>query len=244
MDLRTRAYWMPFTHNRYLKKEPQTRILARPEGAYYTTVKAGVCSTVSRTLCAARSPRPPEIAEAVARQVRSSTNSPAFPDGASKIFSRRRAIVELAPRDGQGLFRQLGLGGGGHPRSRSPVAITASGEAARTRLIGRERGYHGSGLGGISWAHRAPTARCSRRPAGRRRSPAATYNAAEMRSRAASQNGAHLAGARSAWSRRTTLRRSPRSRRADAGLGRGSCRRQAISSGCRDLRQDGILLIF
>src|SRR5260221_859117 len=36
-SLRTGAYWMPFTHNRYLKKNPRSRILARAEGAYYTT---------------------------------------------------------------------------------------------------------------------------------------------------------------------------------------------------------------
>ncbi|TMH70299.1 MAG: aspartate aminotransferase family protein, partial [Betaproteobacteria bacterium] len=37
MSLRTEAYWMPFTHNRYFKKNPRSRILARAEGAYYTT---------------------------------------------------------------------------------------------------------------------------------------------------------------------------------------------------------------
>src|SRR2546422_7444159 len=39
MSLRTGAYWMPFTHNRYLKKNPRSRILARAEGAYYTTAE-------------------------------------------------------------------------------------------------------------------------------------------------------------------------------------------------------------
>jgi beta-alanine--pyruvate transaminase len=35
-SLRTGAYWMPFTHNRYLKGNPRSRVLARAEGAYYT----------------------------------------------------------------------------------------------------------------------------------------------------------------------------------------------------------------
>src|SRR5258706_3137978 len=39
MGLRTEAYWMPFTHNRYLKKHPRSRILARAEGAYYTSAE-------------------------------------------------------------------------------------------------------------------------------------------------------------------------------------------------------------
>src|SRR6266568_2373323 len=102
--IKTEAYWMPFTHNRYLKKNPKSRILARAEGAYYTTVEGRrLFDCLSGLWCCPLGHGHPKIAEAV--------------DTALKIAVAYHRI---------------------------------KGESARTRLIGRERGYHGVGLGGIS----------------------------------------------------------------------------------------------
>src|SRR5881396_572566 len=117
--LRTEAYWMPFTHNRYLKKNPRSRILARAEGAYYTTVEgARLFDCVSGMWCCPLGHGHPKIAEAVARQVKELDYRPAFQIAVA--YHRMK------------------------------------GEAARTRLIGRERGYHGVGIGGISVGGIAP----------------------------------------------------------------------------------------
>src|SRR6266571_1397656 len=171
MDLRTGAYWMPFTHNRYLKKSPQSRILARAEGAYYTTVEGRrLFDCLSGLWCCPLGHGHPKIAEAVARQVRELDYSPAFQMGHPKIFSLAERIVELA-------YHRI------------------KGEAARTRLIGRERGYHGVGLGGISVGGIAPNRKmfAPLLLQGVDHLPH-TYNAAEMAfSRGQPKWGAHLA---------------------------------------------------
>src|SRR2546430_13654297 len=83
--LRTEAYWMPFTHNRYLKKNPRSRILARAEGAYYTTVEGRrLFDCVSGMWCCPLGHGHPKIAEAVARQVKELDYSPAFQMGDRK----------------------------------------------------------------------------------------------------------------------------------------------------------------
>src|SRR6266851_4919313 len=71
MGLRTEAYWMPFTHNRYLKKHPRSRILARAEGAYYTSAEGKrLFDCISGMWCCPLGHGHPKIAEAVARQVK------------------------------------------------------------------------------------------------------------------------------------------------------------------------------
>src|SRR5260370_11648157 len=152
MDLRTGAYWMPFTHNRYLKKSPQSRILARAEGAYYTTVEGRrLFDCLSGLWCCPLGHGHPKIAEAVARQVRELDYSPAFQMGHPKIFSLAERIVELAPAG----MSQVFFANSGSEAVDTALKIAVAyhrikGEAARTRLIGRERGYHGVGLRGIS----------------------------------------------------------------------------------------------
>src|SRR6266478_5664586 len=151
-SLRTGAYWMPFTHNRYLKKNPRSRILAGAEGAYYTTAEgARLFDCVSGMWCCPLGHGHPKIAEAVARQVRELDYSPAFQMGHPKIFSLAERIVELAPAG----MSQVFFANSGSEAVDTALKIAVAyhrikGEAARTRLIGRERGYHGVGFGGIS----------------------------------------------------------------------------------------------
>src|SRR3989442_1336015 len=148
--LRTQAYWMPFTHNRYLKKNPRSRILARAEGAYYTTAEgARLFDCVSGMWCCPLGHGHPRIAEAVARQVKELDYSPAFQMGHPKIFSLAERIVQLAPAGmGQVFFANSGSEAVDTALKIAVAYHRMKGEAARTRLIGRERGYHGVGIGG------------------------------------------------------------------------------------------------
>src|SRR6266516_5968824 len=156
--LRTGAYWMPFTHNRYFKKNPRSRILARAEGAYYTTAEGKrLFDCISGMWCCPLGHGHPKIAEAVARQVKELDYSPAFQMGHPKIFSLAERIVELAPAGmGQVFFANSGSEAVDTALKIAVAYHRIKGEAARTRLIGRERGYHGVGLGGISVGGIAP----------------------------------------------------------------------------------------
>ena len=195
--IKTEAYWMPFTHNRYLKKNPKSRILARAEGAYYTTVEGRrLFDCLSGLWCCPLGHGHPKIAEAVARQVRELDYSPAFQMGHPKIFSLAERIVELAPAGmGQVFFANSGSEAVDTALKIAVAYHRIKGEAARTRLIGRERGYHGVGLGGISVGGIAPNRKmfAPLLLQGVDHLPH-TYNAAEMAfSRGQPKWGAHLA---------------------------------------------------
>jgi len=149
---RTGAYWMPFTHNRYFKKNPRSRILTRAEGAYYMTAEgARLFDCLSGLWCCPLGHGHPKIAEAVAGQIKELDYSPAFQMGHPKIFSLAERLIELAPPGmGQVFFANSGSEAVDTALKIAVAYHRMKGEASRTRLIGRERGYHGVGLGGIS----------------------------------------------------------------------------------------------
>jgi beta-alanine--pyruvate transaminase len=189
------AYWMPFTHNRYYKKSP--RLLASARGAYYTTVEGKrLFDCISGMWCCPLGHGHPKIAEAVAAQVRELDYSPAFQMGHAKIFSLAERIVRLAP-DGMG---HVFFGNSGSEAVDTALKIAIGyhrmkGDASRTRLIGRERGYHGAGIGGISVGGMAANRKmfAPLLLAGVDHLPH-TYNSAEMAfSRGQPRWGAHLA---------------------------------------------------
>ena len=154
----TRSYWMPFTHNRYFKNHPASRIIARAEGAYYTTVEGRrLFDCLSGLWCCPLGHGHPRIAEAVARQLRELDYSPAFQMGHPAIFSLAARIVALSPAGMGHVF--FGNSGSEAVDTALKIAIAyhrMKGAVSRTRLIGRERGYHGVGIGGISVGGIAP----------------------------------------------------------------------------------------
>jgi beta-alanine--pyruvate transaminase len=193
----TQSYWMPFTHNRYFKSHPASRIIARAEGAYYTTVEGRrLFDCLSGLWCCPLGHGHPKIADAVARQLRTLDYSPAFQMGHPAIFSLADRIVEFAPA---GMSRVFFSNSGSEAVDTAlKIAIAyhrARGEASRTRLVGRERAYHGVGIGGISVGGIAP----NRDMFAPLLLPAVdhlphTHNAAEMAfSRGQPRWGAHLA---------------------------------------------------
>jgi beta-alanine--pyruvate transaminase len=143
-------YWMPFTHNRFFKRHP--RIIVRAEGAYYWTDHGQrLFDCLSGLWCCPLGHGHPKIAEAVARQVKELDYVPAFQMGHPKIFSLASRIAGMAPAGMTHVF--FGNSGSEAVDSALKIAVAwhrMKGAASRTRMIGRERGYHGVGLGGTS----------------------------------------------------------------------------------------------
>jgi beta-alanine--pyruvate transaminase len=144
------AYWMPFTANRQFKAKP--RMMAKAEGMYYTTDDGRriLDGFAGLWCCNAGHGRKP-IVEAIQKQAATMDYAPAFQMGHPLAFELANRIVELAPK---GLDHVFYCNSGSEAvDSALKIAIAwhrLRGEGARTRLIGRERGYHGVGFGGIS----------------------------------------------------------------------------------------------
>jgi beta-alanine--pyruvate transaminase len=145
-------YWMPFSHNRYLKRHPERRLLARAEGAYYWTVEGDrLFDCLSGLWCVGLGHAHPRIGAALKRQFETIDYSPAFQMGYPDTFRLAERIAAMAPA---GLDHVFFVNSGSESVDTAlKIALgyhRMKGEAARTRFIGRERGYHGVGFGGLS----------------------------------------------------------------------------------------------
>ncbi|MFL5350927.1 MAG: aspartate aminotransferase family protein [Hyalangium sp.] len=151
-DRELSAYWMPFTHNRYFKQHHARRMLAKAEGAYYwTTEGEKLFDALSGLWCSGLGHRHPKIVEAVKAQLDSVDYSPAFQMGYPPTFKLAERIVSMAPAGmGQVFFVNSGSEAVDTSMKMALAYHRAKGEAHRTRFIGREKGYHGVGFGGIS----------------------------------------------------------------------------------------------
>jgi beta-alanine--pyruvate transaminase len=144
------AYWMPFTANRQFKSKP--RMMARAEGMYYHTDDGReiLDGFAGLWCCNAGHGRKP-IVEAIQRQAATMDFAPPFQMAHPLAFELANRIVEIAPK---GLDHVFFCNSGSEAVDTAlKIAIAwhrTRGEGARTRLIGRERGYHGVGFGGIS----------------------------------------------------------------------------------------------
>ena len=146
-------YWMPFTHNRYFKaRRPANRLLVGAEGAYYTTSDGRrLFDGLSGLWCSGLGHGDARIKEAVKRQLDAADYIPGFQMASPEAFRLAARIASLAPGD---LNRVFFTNSGSEAVDTSLKIALAfhrlRGEASRTRFIGRERGYHGVGIGGIS----------------------------------------------------------------------------------------------
>ncbi len=144
------AFWMPFTANRQFKAAP--RLLSRAEGMYYWTPEGRqVLDAAAGLWCVNAGHCRREISEAVSRQIAIMEYAPPFQMGHPIAFELANALVEIAP---PGLDRVFFTNSGSESVDTAlKIAVAyhrVRGEGARTRLIGRERAYHGVGFGGIS----------------------------------------------------------------------------------------------
>ena len=144
------AYWMPFTANRQFKQSP--RMVASAEGMYYTTTDGRkVMDGTAGLWCVNAGHAAPRITEAVQKQVTELDYAPAFQMGHPKAFELANRLAELAPGDLNHVF--FTNSGSESVETALKIALAyhkAKGEQGRTRLIGREKGYHGVNFGGIS----------------------------------------------------------------------------------------------
>ena len=145
-----RAWWMPFTHNRYFKTHP--RLIASASGAYYSLVDGRrVFDGLSGLWCCPLGHSPAGVVKAVQEQVATLDFAPSFQMGHPAAFSLASRLVKLAGRPRDRVF--FVNSGSEAVDTALKVAVAyhrARGEASRTRIIGRERAYHGVGMGGIS----------------------------------------------------------------------------------------------
>lgn len=145
-----RAFWMPFTANRQFKQAP--RMFVGADGMHYTTSdgRRVLDGTAGLWCCNAGHCRP-RITQAIQRQAAEMDYAPAFQMGHPKAFELANRLVDIAP---EGLDHAFFCNSGSEAvETALKIAIAyqrAIGQGARTRLIGRERGYHGVNFGGIS----------------------------------------------------------------------------------------------
>ena len=144
------AFWMPFTANRQFKANP--RLLARASGMHYWTPEGRqILDGVAGLWCVNAGHGRREIAEAVGRQVAEMEYAPPFQMGHPAAFELANEIARWLP---DGLDRVFFTNSGSESVDTAlKIALAyhrVRGEGTRTRFIGRERGYHGVGFGGIS----------------------------------------------------------------------------------------------
>ena len=148
------AFWMPFTANRQFKAAP--RVLVEAHGMHYTADDGRkVLDGVAGLWCVNAGHGRQRIADAVARQLMTLDYAPSFQMGHPLAFEFAERLAAIAPgRPGARLDRVFFTGSGSESVDTAlKIAIAyqrAIGQGTRTRLIGRERGYHGVGFGGIS----------------------------------------------------------------------------------------------
>jgi beta-alanine--pyruvate transaminase len=144
------AFWMPFTANRQFKQSP--RLLAGAKDMhYYTPEGRPILDATAGLWCVNAGHGRPKIVEAVQRQVAELDYAPAFQMSHPKAFEFASRLVQITP---EGLDHVFFTNSGSESvETALKIALAyqrVRGQGSRTRLIGRERGYHGVNFGGIS----------------------------------------------------------------------------------------------
>jgi beta-alanine--pyruvate transaminase len=144
------AFWMPFTANRQFKKAP--RMLVRAEGMYYWSADGRkILDGTAGLWCVNAGHGRATVADAVAAQVKELDYAPAFQMGHPKAFELAARLVTYMPPGIDHVF--FTNSGSESVETALKIALAyqrAIGQGSRSRLIGRERGYHGVNFGGIS----------------------------------------------------------------------------------------------
>ena len=144
------AHWMPFTANRAFKKAP--RLLAGAKDMHYFTVDGrNIIDAASGMWCTNAGHGRAQIAAAIAKQAETLDYAPPFQFGIPQAFELASRIADLAPA---GLDHVFFCNSGSEAADTAlKIALAyhqTQGQGTRSRLIGRERGYHGVGFGGTA----------------------------------------------------------------------------------------------
>ena len=150
MNTKTSAFWMPFTANRKFASQP--KMIEGGEGMYYTTEDGRqiIDGTAGLWCCNAGHSRP-EIVEAVSSQIKKLDYAPSFQLGHPKAFELAERLVALSPATLDHVF--FTNSGSESVDTALKIALAYQqlrGKGQKQRLVGREKGYHGTGFGGIS----------------------------------------------------------------------------------------------
>ena len=144
------SFWMPFTNNRDFKDHP--RLLVSAEGMYYKDVDGNaILDGTAGLWCTPCGHGQPKIVAAVREMVGQLDFAPTFQMGHPAAFDLAEKLMEYTGnRFGHVFYTNSGSEAVDTALKMALAYHRARGEAGRTRLIGRERGYHGVGFGGIS----------------------------------------------------------------------------------------------
>lgn len=144
------AYWLPYTPNRYFHQNP--KVMQSAKGAYYFDDHGRkLFDGLSGLWCSPLGHADPRIGAAIQKQYETMDYCPAFQMASEATFTLASRIVEMAPT---GLDKVFFTNSGSEAVDTAlKIAVAyhrCMGNASRFRMIGRERAYHGVGIGGIS----------------------------------------------------------------------------------------------
>ncbi len=150
------SYWMPFTGNRYFKENP--RVIHKAEGMYcWSHDGRKLLDMVAGLWCCNAGHCDPRIVKAIQDQAKELDYAMAFQLGHPKVFELASKLVDIAPKT---IDHAFFVNSGSEAVDTAMKMVLAyhriRGEGERTRFIGRERGYHGVGFGGISVGGMSP----------------------------------------------------------------------------------------
>jgi beta-alanine--pyruvate transaminase len=150
------AYWMPFTANRAFKRAP--RLLAGAKDMHYVTADGRkIIDAAAGLWCANAGHSRAPIVKAIQDQAAEMDYAPPFQFANPKAFQLASRVAAMAPGDLDHVF--FANSGSEAVETALKIALAyhqTNGQAQRQRLIGRVRGYHGVGFGGISVGGMAP----------------------------------------------------------------------------------------
>jgi beta-alanine--pyruvate transaminase len=144
------SFWMPFTNNRAFKANPRLLASAR-DMHYFTPDGRAILDGTSGLWCVNAGHARPKIVEAIQKQAATLDFAPTFQLGHPLAFEFADEIAKIFPKGMDRVF--FANSGSEAVDSALKIALAyqrAIGQGTRTRLIGREKGYHGVGFGGIS----------------------------------------------------------------------------------------------
>ena len=142
--------WLPFTANRHFLQQP--RVMVQADGMHFTT-QAGqqVLDGISSLWCVVAGHNRAPINQAITQQLKTLDYATAFQVGNDRAFEAADRIAALAPGDlNKVLFCSSGSEAADTAIKLALAYHRARGQGHRQVFIGRERGYHGVGLGGMS----------------------------------------------------------------------------------------------